>query len=152
MSNYNFYNAWDGIVFPFRNFKAATVEVCEWTSYFIPHFTWHAITYPYLYQSKPMLIKGVPGASSRLSSHCNSLENAVEEDHVYDNAFLLQTYYRIFPSSGTIVHRILNFPFRQFVHLRLNTTKNAVNLGFKPLSRSLISFPKSTYLLTLGVT
>ena len=35
---------WDEITYPFSNFNGATVEVWEWISYFIPHFTRHVIT------------------------------------------------------------------------------------------------------------
>ena len=30
----------------FPNYKSATVEVWEWISDFIPHFTWHVVAYP----------------------------------------------------------------------------------------------------------
>ena len=35
---------WDGITYPFLNLNAATVEVYEWISNFIPHITGHVIT------------------------------------------------------------------------------------------------------------
>ena len=38
---------WDEITYPFPNFKGGTVEVWEWISNFIPHFTMHVITYQY---------------------------------------------------------------------------------------------------------
>ena len=34
------------MIYPFPNFNGATVDVWEWISYFIPHFTGHVITYP----------------------------------------------------------------------------------------------------------
>ena len=36
---------WDGIISPFPNFNGTTIEVGEWKSNFIPHFTGHVITY-----------------------------------------------------------------------------------------------------------
>ena len=46
--NYTHYEMWDEITCPFPNFKGGAVEVWEWISYFIPHFTGHVITYyPY---------------------------------------------------------------------------------------------------------
>ena len=36
----------DEITYPFPNFKGCTVEVWEWMSNFIPHFTGHVIIYP----------------------------------------------------------------------------------------------------------
>ena len=36
-----------GKLFSFSNFKDADVEVCEWTSNFIPHFLMGVLTYPY---------------------------------------------------------------------------------------------------------
>ena len=46
ISNYTHYNVWDEITYLFLNFNGATVEVYEWISNFIPHFTEHVITYP----------------------------------------------------------------------------------------------------------
>ena len=40
------YKMWDDITYPFLNFHGATVEVQEWISNFIPHFTGRVITYP----------------------------------------------------------------------------------------------------------
>ena len=34
------------LYFLFSNLNCATVEVCEWMSNFIKHFTEHVITYP----------------------------------------------------------------------------------------------------------
>ena len=41
------YKMWIEITYPFSNFKGATVEVWEWISNFIPHFSWHVIACPY---------------------------------------------------------------------------------------------------------
>ena len=38
---------WDEITYPFLNFKGATVEVEEWISNSIPHFTGRVITYTF---------------------------------------------------------------------------------------------------------
>ena len=43
---YIHYKVWVEITYPFPNSNGATVEVWEWTSHFIPHFTRCAITYP----------------------------------------------------------------------------------------------------------
>ena len=51
---------WDQITHPFPNFSGCTVEVWEWISNFIPHFTRHVITYPYWEWSQSMLVKGAP--------------------------------------------------------------------------------------------
>ena len=40
------YKIWNEITYPFTYFNGATVEVCEWISNSIPHFTVHVITYP----------------------------------------------------------------------------------------------------------
>ena len=47
ISNSIHYKAWDEITYPFPNFNSTTGEVWEWMSNFIPHFTWHVITYTY---------------------------------------------------------------------------------------------------------
>ena len=39
ISNYIHYKVWDEIIYPFLNCNGATVEVEEWISNFIPHFT-----------------------------------------------------------------------------------------------------------------
>ena len=39
ISNYTHYNVWDEITYPFLNFNGAIVEVQEWISTFIPHFS-----------------------------------------------------------------------------------------------------------------
>ena len=45
ISNYNHYNLWDEIIYPFPNFNGATVEFWEWVSNFISYFTKYVITY-----------------------------------------------------------------------------------------------------------
>ena len=45
ISNYIYYKLWDEIIYPFLNFNGCNVEVYEWISNFIPHFTGHVITY-----------------------------------------------------------------------------------------------------------
>ena len=42
LSNYIHYTVWDEIAYPFPNFNGVTIEVSEWVSNFIPHFTEHA--------------------------------------------------------------------------------------------------------------
>ena len=49
---------WYEITYPFPNFNGYTVEVWEWLSNFIPHFTGYVITYPYW---DIQVKKGVPG-------------------------------------------------------------------------------------------
>ena len=46
ISNYIHYKMWDEITNPFTHFNGATVEVWEWISNFIPHYTGRVITYP----------------------------------------------------------------------------------------------------------
>ena len=46
IGNYIHYTVWDEITYPFPNFNGAAVEVWEWKSYFIRHFTRHVIPYP----------------------------------------------------------------------------------------------------------
>ena len=52
---------WDEITYPFLNFNGATVEVLEWISNFIVHFTEHVITYPCWEWSSSMLVKWATG-------------------------------------------------------------------------------------------
>ena len=40
------YKLWDEVTYPVLNFNYATIEVKEWKSNFIAHFTGHVITYP----------------------------------------------------------------------------------------------------------
>ena len=42
--NYTHYKVWDKTTCAFRNFNSATLEVREWTSNFILHFTIQVIT------------------------------------------------------------------------------------------------------------
>ena len=44
--DYIHYKVCDEIIDPFPNVNGYTIEVWEWISDFIPHFTWHVITYP----------------------------------------------------------------------------------------------------------
>ena len=46
LSNYIHYEMWDDITYPFPNVNDRTVEVWDWKSDFIPHFTGRVITYP----------------------------------------------------------------------------------------------------------
>ena len=46
ISNFIHHKVWDEITNPFPNFNSATVEVWEWISNLISHFTGHVITYP----------------------------------------------------------------------------------------------------------
>ena len=46
ISNYIHYKVWDEITYPFPNANGGTVEVWEWMSNFMPHFTGHVIAYP----------------------------------------------------------------------------------------------------------
>ena len=43
--NYIRHKGWNEIIQLLANFNGATVEVWEWVSNFIPHFTTHVITY-----------------------------------------------------------------------------------------------------------
>ena len=52
---------YDEITYPFPNFNGATVEVLEWISNFILHFTGHVITCPCWDYSYITLVKGAPG-------------------------------------------------------------------------------------------
>ena len=49
---------YDEIMYPFLNFNGCTVEVLEWISNFILHFTAHVISYPWRDQIQIMLMKG----------------------------------------------------------------------------------------------
>ena len=44
MSNYIYHKVCDEITYAFINFNSATIEVKEWISNFISHFTGHVIT------------------------------------------------------------------------------------------------------------
>ena len=65
ISNSIHYKMWNEITFPFPNFNGATIEVWEWVSNFIPHFTGHVIDHPYWNQSQFMLVKGALGAKDQ---------------------------------------------------------------------------------------
>ena len=60
INSYIKYTVWDEITFLFPDFNGTTVEVWEWISNFIPHFTRHVITYPCLDWSSPILVRRVP--------------------------------------------------------------------------------------------
>ena len=45
MNDYIHYKMWDEITYPFLNFNGATVEVWEWITNSISHFTGQVITY-----------------------------------------------------------------------------------------------------------
>ena len=57
ISNCTHYKMYDRITNPFPNFNGA-VAVWEWVSNFVPHFTWHMITYSCWYLSQSLLVKG----------------------------------------------------------------------------------------------
>ena len=44
ISNYIHFKMWDEITYPFPNFNCAAIELWEWLSNFIPHFTGHVIS------------------------------------------------------------------------------------------------------------
>ena len=58
---------WEDITFPFPNFNGCTVEVWEWISNFISHFTEHVITYPCLGLKLNYVSKRSPGVAIELS-------------------------------------------------------------------------------------
>ena len=64
---------WDEITYPFLNFNGATVEVLEWISNFIPHFTEHVITYKCWFCAWDMDL---------LSAYANDLTNNVSLVHM----------------------------------------------------------------------
>ena len=47
INNYIHLKLWDEITYPFQNFNGYTVEVWEWISNSVPHFTGHVITFPW---------------------------------------------------------------------------------------------------------
>ena len=57
ISNYTQLRIWDEITYTFSNFNRTTIEVLEWMSNFIPHFTGHMITYPCWDLSVSMLVE-----------------------------------------------------------------------------------------------
>ena len=56
-SNCIHYKMWDDITYSFPNFNSTTVEVWEWISNFIPHFSGYVIIYPCWDESQTMLVK-----------------------------------------------------------------------------------------------
>ena len=60
ISNYIHYKVWNEITNPSPNFNSATVEVWEWVSNFISHFTGYVITYLWWNLSQSLLIKRGP--------------------------------------------------------------------------------------------
>ena len=52
---------WDDINYPYPNFNGCTIEVWEWISNFIPHYTRCVITCPCWDLSQSMLVKWAPG-------------------------------------------------------------------------------------------
>ena len=60
MSNHIHYKVWNEITYPFINFNGVTVEVYEWISNFISHFTGQVITYPCWDYSQSKLAKWAP--------------------------------------------------------------------------------------------
>ena len=47
VSNHIYYKMWDEVIYPSPNFNGGTVEVWEWISNFIPHFTGSVIAYQF---------------------------------------------------------------------------------------------------------
>ena len=66
--NYIHYKVWDEIIYPFPNFNSCSVEVWEWKSNFIQHFTGHVVIYPNWDETWSMLVKGDPDLSVLTSS------------------------------------------------------------------------------------
>ena len=54
MNNHIHYEVRTEITYPFPNVNDATIEVWGWISKFIPHFTGHAITYPWCVYKRPL--------------------------------------------------------------------------------------------------
>ena len=75
--NYILYNVWDEITDPSPNFNSAPVEVWEWISNFILHFTGHIIMYPCRDQNW-VLVKGAK-YTARYSQKNNSYHNCGSE-------------------------------------------------------------------------
>ena len=66
---YIHYVVWDEITYSLPNFNGATIEVWEWISNFIPHFTGHVITYPCC---ETVLVKGPTDVLCTLSLHSHT--------------------------------------------------------------------------------
>ena len=60
---------WDKITYPFPNVKGATVEVWEWVSKFIPHFTGHVLAY--FFKPGLKLIPVSKGGQGNTSQSCS---------------------------------------------------------------------------------
>ena len=60
MNGYIHHNIRGGIIYPFPTSIGCTVEVWEWISNFISHFTRHVIIYQYWDETLSVLVKGVP--------------------------------------------------------------------------------------------
>ena len=50
----------EGYFYQFPDFNGATVDVCEFLSYFLPHINWLVITHPVKDKNKLMLVKVEP--------------------------------------------------------------------------------------------
>ena len=98
MSSHTPNKLWDAITYPFPNFNGHTVEVWEWTSYFIPHFVMNLIgnwwiillqysfsfaldfnTSPLILELKPFVYKSLYpyflSKYNQLASKCVSIRN-----------------------------------------------------------------------------
>ena len=74
ISNYFHYKVGDEITYPFPNFNGATVEVLEWISNFITHFTGY--------------VKSTPGLKSiQVCKTCSW-----DEDHLHDDVIKWQHF------------------------------------------------------------
>ena len=60
ISNHILYKAWDDITHPFQNFNGETIEIWEWISNFISHFTGYVITYLCWDYRKSILVNKAP--------------------------------------------------------------------------------------------
>ena len=59
--DYIHYEMWHEITYQFQNFYGATVEVYQWISNCLSHFTGHVISYPCWNLCWSMLVKGASG-------------------------------------------------------------------------------------------
>ena len=64
ISNHMPNKVWVEITYLFPNFNGATVEVWEWISNFIPHFTMDVVTYPYWDLKLNHVSKGDPSLTA----------------------------------------------------------------------------------------
>ena len=80
---------WDKITCPFPNFNGTTVEVWEWVSNFISHFTGHVITYHsgIKVDRSPILIKGaqIPGVVEILPHGRRVSQSCILNNMAVDN-------------------------------------------------------------------